>query len=180
MATRAIRKGDVVAAMPVDAVVHHSTLIREYALPLSTARRFRYPLDPRDVAALREAEEAVQRERLADLMLGATMIGDGNIACVSRRRPEAGTFYNLHAAAYRGEGYNALKVMVRGGDRTLGILALADKDIEAGQEIVMRTDTPAREARDLAAEHAEAVDRAPRQQVYAFTNVASIVELKEL
>ena len=180
VAVRNIKKGDVVAAMPVDAVVHHSTLIREYALPLSTARRFRYPLSPSDAAALREAEHAVETESLASLMNGATIVGDGNSICISRRAPKPGTFYNLHAAASADTGYNACKIIVRHGDRTISVIAFADKDIEAGQDILLRTDPVAQKARDLALKHREAVDRAPRQQVYAFTDVGKVVELKLL
>lgn len=180
VATRRIQKGDVIAAMPVDAIVHHSTLIREYALPASTARRFRFPLSRRDVDALRQAADAVRTERLADLMAGATMIGDGTAVCVSRRRPEADTFYNLHAAAYSDEGYNATKVMVHMRGRALAVMAFAEEDIEAGREIVVRTDSAARDARALAVKYAAYVDTAPRQEAYAFTDIERLVEMKEL
>lgn len=180
LATRGVAKGEVVAAMPVDAVVHHSTLIREFALPMSTILRSGYPVSRELSASLSEAADAVETEPLDDLMHGATMLCDGTAVCVSRRKPKADTFYNLHAARYSERDYNATKVTVTSGARSLAILACAERDIGPGEEIVLRTDTVVQNARCLAYKHAEAVDRAPRQEVYTFTNVAMLIEPNRL
>eukprot|EP00873_Tetraselmis_striata_P033870 jgi/Tetstr1/454134/TSEL_041053.t1 len=181
VATRDIRKGEFVAAFPVDAVMQHSAFIREYACPRATANRFRYPLSARDAAALLDAETRLRGSSVSDLMVGATALGEtSQLVAVSLRRPAADTLYNGHAAREGDGASNATKVIVRDGGVTLGIISFAEADIHVGEEIVMRADTATRRLAEVSDAHTDAFDAAPRQEVYAFTDIRAVVEMKVL
>lgn len=182
VATRAVRKNEMVGAYPVDSVINHSVWIREIACPESTARRFRYPLKPSEVAALCRAKEAAESEPIVDLIKRGTLIEDTNgVIALSTRAPERGTFYNCHAARTHDTDYNATKIMIRVGNaKAIHLIAIAERDILPGEEIVVQTDELTKEAIDTAIVTKSRGDHAPRQEVYAFTDLKKVVDLNLL
>lgn len=181
MAIRDIKKHEMVGAYPVDAIINHCSLIREYACPESTACRMRYPLKPNEIVALDKAKISVESDSIVDLIKRGTLIvPSSGILAVSIRSPDSGTFYNCHAAKTHETDYNATKIIIRTDEtKTIHLIAYAERDISSGEEIVIQTDQNVKQAVERIRTSSD-LDSAPRQEVYAFTDINKVLELAVL
>lgn len=175
-AVRIIRKNELIGAFPVDALIMHSHLIREYASPASTAARYGFPmsdLDARDIEQARASIDGLSIIEMKDKLTSLRRVG--KIFAFSGREPRAMTFYNCHGARHNESDFNAVKTMISSEDnRTVHVIVHAVREIAPGEEIVVQTDTLTVKAIEAIFEKCATT---PAQEVYAFTNVEAMLDI---
>ena len=180
--TRRVRRMDLIAAIPVDAIVMHSTFIREFVCSDRVRRAFGYPTSALDEEAGRRARHAACTWPFEDIARQGMLVGDADILmALCMTHPGDDTVYQGHrvrATEDSGEA-NVSRLIVRtSGGKTLHYLIIADRDIAEGEELVTMHDMVSSEILDAIMTNRAVLDAAPRQECIAFTDMLDMVSCK--
>lgn len=181
VASDSLSDGDLIAAYPVDVLVGHSPLIREFATALPVMRRCGLPAGP---ARERSVEQTLDRVRSSPshaIVAGSSMVSarDGIVAVCGLSAIGDDTLYTAHLARTSDTRWNAIKTTVTTADggRVVHYILAAARNIDAGEEIVARDDEVVARAEAVALASAVDLAHAPLQQVLAFTRTDLIINM---